>query len=142
MIVLVHTRPLLVSYVGHAGHFSRKQSLIHILLPIIGPSPYLVLNLPSCADSDSDRYSLLVEIKLVCLSCLLGTCNIYKTQLETTYFLSSLDLTRVCILEICLDNVVSVLANSSQTGLLHDRSNNSAAQRIITHDKTVQVHLW
>lgn len=65
---------------------------------------------------------LLVEIKLVILTC-------------------PLHLARVRVLEIALDNVVSVFPDSAEAGLLHDGGDDGAGQGVVSDDKAVEVDL-
>ena len=45
-------------------------------------------------------------------------------EVEFIRLLRSLNLTRICVLQVTLDDVVPVLPHGAQTRLLHDRRNN------------------
>jgi len=55
-------------------------------------------------------------------------------KVELIRFRRALDLTSIGILQITLNNIVSVLPHCPQTRFLHDRCNDSAAQRIIPNN--------
>lgn len=67
------------------------------------------------------------------------TCLLVKVKLVLVA--GALDLARVGVLEIALDDVVAVLADGAQTSLLHDGGDDSTGEGIVADDEGVEVDL-
>lgn len=52
-----------------------------------------------------------------------------------------LDLAAVRVLEVGLDDVVAVLADRAETGLLHDGGDDGAAEGVVAHNQAVEIDL-
>ena len=97
------------------------QQAIAMFATRLYPSCRPVHAKPSCTGSLVEQ-CLLVEVELVVLT-------------------RALHLTGVRVLQILLDDVVSVLAHRSETSLLHNGSNHSTRERIVANNQAVKIHL-
>lgn len=66
-------------------------------------------------------------------------CLLVKVKLVLVA--GTLDLARVGVLEIALDDVVAVLADSAETGFLHDGGDDGTREGIVADDERVEVDL-
>jgi hypothetical protein len=60
--------------------------------------------------------------------------NTLFVEIELVIVSRALDLCGISILQVNLDDVISVLPHGSQAGLLHDRGNDGTAERIVSRD--------
>src|SRR5215469_12803249 len=71
------------------------------------------------------------EIPALCLSVEVKLVGLGRT----------LDLTRVRLFQITLNDVISVFPDRPQASLLHNGCNDSAAERVVPYNQAVQVDL-
>lgn len=99
----------------------QERLFLSLSKPMFASLLLMLLTLPPLLRS-SPAMRLLVEVELIRLG-------------------RTLDLARVRILQIALDDVIPVLAHRPQPGILHDGGNDGAGKRVVPHDQAVEVDL-